>query len=276
MGDTKSGFKCMKGQSGTFTYNFYSDTEPNLVASWTTSDGKYTNYKSRTLTVTPDQDITVTVQFVEVEKSVVIDGEIYPVGGEPIELYKGQVVINGDNVVLNDAYLAGSLDLTFSDAFIVINGDCTIAGGIVAEGDLSIVGSGTLNVGGSKGIVSKSGGVLNIYSTVDINIVPDEGIKKAPAKRGKGDGDYYPPFAIAGFADVYISPDYFLIAPIKGYYDAKSQVFMTAEGMPAQSLRIIPRRTLDINGDGTLSIQDVNILIEALLSGELDKKPEKK
>lgn len=276
VGDMKSGFKCMKGQSGTFSYSFWGDTEANLVASWTTSDGKYTNYKGRSITLSPDQDITVTVEFVEVEKSVVINGEVYPIGGEPIELFKGQVVIDGDNVVLNDAYLEGPLDLTFGGATLVVNGDCTVSGGIVAEGELTIAGSGVLNVSGPKGIVSKSGGMLSIYSAVDINIIPDEGIKKAPAKRGKGDEDFYPPFAIAGFDDVHISNDYFLVAPCRGYYDAKSQVFMTAEGSPAQALRTIARRTLDVNGDGTLSILDINILVEALLSEDTGKDPEKK
>lgn len=285
VGDMKSGFKCMKGYSGTFSYSFYSEPEANLIACWTTSDGRYTNYKGRSITLTPDEDITVTVTFVEVEKSIIINGEIIPVGNEPIELGKGEVVINGDEVILDGAYIDGTLGISFGDATLEVNGECTISGGLIANGNLTISGNGTLNIVAPTGLYSQ-GGVLTIDSSVTINIIPDEGGKKAPAKIGekggkddeKGDKDdvYYPPFAIVGFDDVEISSDYFLIAPIKGYYDAKSQVFMTAEGMPAQSLRIIPRRTLDINGDGTLSIQDVNILIEALLSGELDKKPEKK
>ena len=51
---------------------------------------------------------------------------------------------------------------------------------------------------------------------------------------------------------------------------------MTAEGSPAQALRTIARRTLDVNGDGTLSILDINILVEALLSEDTGKEPEKK
>lgn len=275
VGDEKSGYKCMKGLPGTFTYEFYGEPSGNLVASWTTSDGKYTDYKGRSITLTPDQDVTVTVKFVEVEKSVIIGGEVYPIGAEPIELYKGQVVINGDNVVLNDASFAGDLDLTFSGANIVVNGDCTI-GGIVSDGDCNVTGSGTLNITGPKGLVGKGSGTLYIDSSVTINIIPDGGGKKAPALRGKGDGDYYPPYAITGFENVEISNDYFLVEPCKGYYDAKAQTFMTAEGYPAESLRIIARRSLDVNGDGVLSVQDLNVFIEALLSEGTGKDPEKK
>lgn len=225
---------------------------------WTSSDGVYKDYVSSSIKLNPTGNMTVDLGIVYRPASVTIGDEVISCLSLAYSNADGSVKFENGILTLTNAYLEGGIVADYPNINICVNGNCSVLGGIETSGSANVYGSGTLTMKG-KGLHSTNEGYCNIFCSVDVIIVPEESSSR---RRAASEG---PVSAISGFEDVYFG-DMVLIYPVGGHYDTDAMQFVDAEGNPAQRVRALLRTTLDISGDGLLTVDDVTLLINSILN----------